>query len=280
MYSTKNIENILLAELSRQQYDTFMETVRDSTDLSYRQIRNVRNSDTFRKVFGNKQRIWIPLDISEEIETSTDKYKEYENIFKKYNNNELDRYLLDDFITYLDISSYDTNSANEFYKIQMLPKAKIMLLWIKGYVSDGKRITKIGSHINKLLSIIKKSETIKTKDTLIDELTNIAKAFNSRDTDPRLPKELYTAGRSVPDEAVFGRTIKKDPLYICISRYPADVAAMSTGQGWASCQNLDKDKLNTVSYDNLNWHVKYDISLGTCIAYLITESNIKRSRQI
>ena len=54
MYSTKNIENILLAELTRSQYDTFMEDVADSTDLSYKEIRNVRNSETFRKVFGNK----------------------------------------------------------------------------------------------------------------------------------------------------------------------------------------------------------------------------------
>ena len=57
MYSTKQLENILLAELTRTQYDTFMETVRDSTDLSYKEIRNVRNSETFKKVFGNKQRI-------------------------------------------------------------------------------------------------------------------------------------------------------------------------------------------------------------------------------
>ena len=281
MYSTKQLEKILLAELTRTQYDTFMEDVADSTDLSYREIRNVRNSETFRKVFGNKQRIWIPLDISEEIETSADKYLEYENIFREYNNNELDRYLLDNFINYLDISRYISDNKDSTYKVQMLPKAKLVLLWIKGYVIDGKRITKIGSHINKLLNIIKKSETIKTKDTLIDELTNILKAFNSRDTDPRLPKELYTAGRSVPDEAVFGRTIKKDPLYICISRYPADVAAMSTRQGWRSCQDLSKydSNGNGIEYDNYNWHVKYDITLGTCIAYIISESNIRKSKE-
>ena len=280
MYSTKQLENILLAELTRSQYDTFMEDVADSTDLSYKEIRNVRNSETFRKVFGNKQRIWIPLDISEEIETSTDKYLEYENIFKKYNSNELDRYLMDNFITYLDLWEYglDSSGQDKSIKIQMLPKAKLVLLWIKGYVPDDKRIIKIGSHINKLLNVIKKSE-LERRDILVEKLQNIAKAFNSRDTDPRLPKELYTAGRSVPDEAVFGKTIKKDPLYICISRYPADVAAMSTRQGWSSCQNLDKTRENIVEYDNWNWHVKWDIALGTCIAYLITESNIRKSKE-
>ena len=47
MYSTKQLEKILLAELTRTQYDTFMEDVADSTDLSYREIRNVRNSETY-----------------------------------------------------------------------------------------------------------------------------------------------------------------------------------------------------------------------------------------
>ena len=55
MYSTKQLEKILLAELTRQQYNTFMEDVADSTDLTYKEIRNIRNSDTFRKVFGNNQ---------------------------------------------------------------------------------------------------------------------------------------------------------------------------------------------------------------------------------
>ena len=284
MYSTKQLENILLAELSRTQYDTFMETVRDSTDLSYKEIKNVRNSETFRKVFGNKQRIWIPLDISEEIETSTDKYLEYENIFKRYNSNELDRYLINTILTYVDlwrIYGFESNKEAIVDKIQSLEKAKLVLLWIKGYVTDGKRITKIGSHINKLLSIIKKSAN-NTNNTVIEhieKLQDILQAFNSRDTDPRLPKELYAAGRSVPDEAVFGRTIKKDKLYICISRYPADVAAMSTRQGWRSCQNLDMDDNNTIAYNMYNWHVKWDIALGTCVAYLITESNIRKSKE-
>ena len=55
---------------------------------------------------------------------------------------------------------------------------------------------------------------------------------------------------------------------------------MSTGQGWTSCQNLDHAGIKTrIDYTDLNWHVKYDISLGTCVAYLIKESAIKRSME-
>ena len=68
MYSTKTIEKILLAELSRNQYNSFMQDVKDSSDLSYKEIKNIRNSETFRKIFGNKERIWIPLDVENTIE--------------------------------------------------------------------------------------------------------------------------------------------------------------------------------------------------------------------
>ena len=81
MYSTKHLENIILAELTRKQYNQFMkDTINSpelsgySEDLSYKKIRNIRNSLTYKRIFGNKQRIWILFD--NDILVSNSKYDE------------------------------------------------------------------------------------------------------------------------------------------------------------------------------------------------------------
>ena len=281
MYSTKNIENILIAELSRSQEKRFMEDVSRDAEISYKKIWQVRKKEVYQRIFGNKYRIWIPLDI--EVDTvEKNNLDEYNNIFRRYRSADLSSYIVDlyNFI----------NIANDYgqipFELTIINHSQCLLFWIKGYIKIGKNIVKISTLIKKLQSIIKKDlekaqyDDIKNRYYIkLQQLETALADFNKRDRDERLPKELYLAGRNVPDEEIYGSTIKKDKLWICISRHPADIGAMSTRQGWASCQNLDKDKLNTVSYDNLNWHVKYDVALGTCVAYLITESNIKRSKE-
>lgn len=49
---------------------------------------------------------------------------------------------------------------------------------------------------------------------------------------------------------------------------------MSTGQDWTSCQDLAPQRDGDVHFDELNWHVKYDLTLGTCVVYVIDKKNI------
>ena len=284
MYSTKNIENILLAELSRTQERKFMEDVSRDAELSYKEIWQVRKKEVYQKIFGNKYRIWIPLDIGVDIATM-DTLGEYGKLFDKYGstlNEYFDEHIYKNFIR---LSIYFGIMPS---KLDDIPDIYLLLYWIKGYIKIGKNIIKIGTLIKKLQSVIKKQiienssnpPYIELCNTYLERINTALADFNKRDRDERLPKELYLAGRNVPDEEIYGSTIKKDKLWICISRHPADIGAMSTGQGWSSCQNLDHDETKTrIDYDENNWHVKYDVALGTCVAYLITESNIKRSKE-
>ena len=285
MYSTKNIENILIAELSRKQERKFMEDVSRDAEISYKEIWQIRKKEVYQRIFGNKYRIWIPLDI-EVDSVNGNNINDYKELFNRYKDYSLVKYIIINIYTnFVAVAKYFSQLPEEIDN--HTPLETILLYWLKGYIRVGNNIIKVGTLIKKLQSLIKKRFTNtnisdKEETTLNDFLVNLETAladFNKRDRDERLPKELYTAGRNVPDEEIYGSTIKKDKLWICISRHPADVGAMSTRQGWKSCQNLDKDELNTVSYDNLNWHVKYDVALGTCVAYLITESNIKRSKE-
>lgn len=285
MYSTKHLENILLAELTRKQYKQFMDDVADSTGLYFKQIRNVRNSDTFKKVFGNKQRIWIPLDIEVDSNVIGDNKETYNSLYRKHIsvNQTLSNILngvTDLFSLWETITRLAGKQEIDTMKIK---SSDLLLYWLKGYVKVNGRIFKFGTLINRLLSMAKKvyaNDEIALNDA-IKELSRYLSNFQNRKNElDKLPKDLLDIANSLTDEDIYGTAIKKDRLYICISRYPADVAAMSTGQGWSSCQNLDHDETKTsVDYTDYNWHVKYDISLGTCVAYLIKESAIRRSMQ-
>ena len=59
MYSTKQLEKILLAELTRTQYNTWFSDSLDQSEISLRDLVKFRQNDTFRKVFGNQRRIFI-----------------------------------------------------------------------------------------------------------------------------------------------------------------------------------------------------------------------------
>ena len=282
MYSTKQLEKILLAELTRTQYNTFMEDVADSTDLSYKEIRNVRNSETFRKVFGNKQRIWIPLDI--EVDDNINGKQHYEQLYKRYSNDTVVRNLAHDIFKLFDVWEMITkDNGKQEIDLNQLKQSDLLLYWIKGYVKVNGRIFKFGTLINRLVGIAKKVYANYPWDLsmVTNTLNKILEIFQNRKNQiDKLPKDLISEANNLTDEEIYGTSIKKDKLYICISRYPADVAAMSTGQGWSSCQNLDHNETKTnIDYTSLNWHVKYDISMGTCVAYLIKESAIKRSMQ-
>ena len=288
MYSTKNIEKILLAELTRQQYDTFMKDVKDSTGLYFKQIRNIRNSETFRKVFGNKQRIWIPLNVIDKPQKIylTDYMSESDIKYTQSNCIENLRWLMwyyyllmakEDYKNIDDVHKYLIDLRNKNFE-KRYSREELTRMFINGKISyfdiNGKehKNEKIGKLYTKLINMYEKSNFEESyKEFMLDDLKRWQNEFLSRLDNTKWFPTIFIKAYS---------DNYKDKLYICISRYPADVAAMSTGQGWSSCQNLDHAETKTrIDYDENNWHVKYDISLGTCVAYLITESNIKRSEE-
>ena len=59
------------------------------------------------------------------------------------------------------------------------------------------------------------------------------------------------------------------------------MTAMSTGQGWTSCQDLDPNKTKVhLDYSNgYNWHTKYEVAMGTCVAYLIKTRYLRVSKK-
>lgn len=273
MFKRTKRRKSILSELTRKQYDLLMSDMSDYGIASPFEIRKLRNSKTFRKIFGNKQRIWmlpfnaVPDDVADSISGDY-----IDGISASMYNQ-----IIDDMNTIFDVYSSVFNKPGAKTKIESMSPNAVVFAYIKGYVILGvMNLVRIGSSIQKTID---KSRKINPNDTAtIDKLNTILKRFNSRDT--TIPEKIYNYAKNLPDNALYGDIKKnREKEYVCISRYPADVAAMSTGQGWTSCQDLDSDKTKTdITYDRFNWHVKYDIPLGTCVAYLITENNIEKSK--
>lgn len=266
-------KSTILSELTRKQYDLLMSDISDYGIASPFEIRKLRNSKTFRKIFGNKQRIWmLPFNAVSDGVADSISGDHIDGISASMYNQ-----IIDDMNTIFDVYSSVFNKPGAKTKIESMSPNAVVFAYIKGYVILGvMNLVRIGSSIQKTID---KSRKINPNDTAtIDKLNTILKRFNSRDT--TIPEKIYNYAKNLPDNALYGDIKKnREKEYVCISRYPADVAAMSTGQGWTSCQDLDSDKTKTdITYDRLNWHVKYDIPLGTCVAYLITENNIEKSK--
>lgn len=303
MYSTKTIEKILLAELSRNQYNSFMQDVKDSSDLSYKEIKNIRNSETFRKIFGNKQRIWIPLDVENTIEeplhglSNGEAQRQiliinaylYGILFAYYGLPYIDSFGDEDEESIIDVIYNIVRSQFED-RYTMEEQSQMYITGRMNYIDyNGKerKGVKIAGFITKLIDMYKKlkiDETNKNYQKILSQQSYQIK-YLQRELNRFLVRKDSKKSEFTQefiekyDKPLDNKSKTTNKLYICISRYPADVAAMSTNQGWISCQNLDKDNTGGIEYDNWNWHVKYDISLGTCVAYLISEMNIKKSQQ-
>lgn len=273
MFKRTKRRKSILSELTRKQYDLLMSDMSDYGIANPFEIRKLRNSKTYKKIFGNKQRIWmlpfnaVPDDVADSISGDY-----IDGISASMYNQ-----IIDDMNTIFDVYSSVFNKPGVKTKIESMSPNAVVFAYIKGYVILGvMNLVRIGSSIQKTID---KSRKINPNDTAtIDKLNTILKRFNSRDT--TIPEKIYNYAKNLPDNALYGDIKKnREKEYVCISRYPADVAAMSTGQGWTSCQDLDSDKTKTdITYDRFNWHVKYDIPLGTCVAYLITENNIEKSK--
>lgn len=279
MNTYKKYRNTILSELTRKQSDLLIDDIVDFGISTPKDIMQFRKSETYKKVFGNKQRIWLPLDIEipivEDLPSIINEYSYYTKMIT-------DKLYVDIIIDMRTLIEKYTELFNKTVTDNMrLDSDVIIFMYINGYLKlDDKNPIKIGSLYAKVIDKIKKTSNNDDNTAVtLKKLTDGFARFNKRDT--IIPREVYNAIKNIDDSVLYGTQIKNNKAYVCISRYPADVAAMSTGQGWTSCQNLDKGKTKTnIMYDELNWHVKYDIPLGTCVAYLISENNIQKSRKL
>lgn len=260
-YSIIKDIDVILEALTRNQYEQIMKDTSKATQKTYKDIRNVRNSPTFKQIFGNKQRIWKNVGI----------------INSNVNILSLDRELMYDiFINMTRIYQYitETNTKNNVLDYGMYNRSNILAnMWYDGYITinvDGKPVKYA---IAKLLGTI--------RDKIIKHSTQYYPDITRAEADKKIAElnEIYKKFVARMDQLPENIAVNTSPSWICISRYPADVASMSTGQGWTSCLDLNNDNIHdAVIYDILNSHVKYEVAYGTCIAYLINEKEIKMSK--
>ena len=283
MYSTKHLENILLAELGYQkQYKPWMKDSSRVSGKSFKEMKTLRSSGVFRQIFGNKQRIWLKLDIDTENNDSMKReyirsqgvpgiirYSIYNLIYSFYLLLENDLNIIDGLV------SVYTAKLSENDKIDM---------YVNGYIINPvtSKQEKMGKFYQKVINQLKKNkENIREYypqiDKQIKNLEDEYKKFNLR------KEEFKDKTRILNEIVVWLWSNVKLEWYACISRDPQDVGAMSTGQGWTSCQDLDKAETKgkeneSVQYNEWNWHTRYDVPKGTCIAYLMHNMAIKTSR--
>lgn len=268
-YSVKNIDTILEA-LTKNQYKKLMTDSVDGYGLSMFDVKNARNTITYKQVFGNKQRIWKKISIANSDNSGG-------NII---DNSSLDPTLVSfirnamfDLYTYLDDIGFQGDGALSYNKYIN----DDVNMWFNGYMFIDRNGKTRKYSIGKIINMLKDKIPVAYKNlSFYDTQSAINDTINKLN---HIQKEFVNRMDEI--SGMVNVSNFSDSVWICISRYPADVGAMSTGQGWTSCQNLDKDGAedDTICYDNYNWHVKYDIIYGTCIAYIMYESDINKSRE-
>ena len=309
MYSTKNIEKILLAELSRWQYNQWMSDSLEQTDTTLRDTVKVYKNAAFQQIFGKERRVFIPIevDLTEEDKKSLQQAtlsEIPEQLLKNIKNS----YYIVYFIYFLLInnninSPYDI-TGNVLDMMHKYDTFEYIIMYMNGTIinPETNKPEKFGKFVQKLISLFNKSDlpeeiesnanikkflnklyqfislvnNKKSKETLrpqnvIETLQFILKNFSERKD--WFPKEYLSAFDNTPDQ-----------YYAVISRDPQDIGAMSTGQGWSSCQDLDKKmtkgkSTESVQYNEHNWHTLYDVSKGTCVAYLVSAKKWKQSEK-
>ena len=276
----KAISSILLAALNRQQYRQLMQDTKDSADKSFGEIIKNRNSKTHRKIFGNKQRVWIKLDTlytdKEQLKSEYLDSNELKNGSGADSLKKIKECIKDVIYGYYalenDISTAET-IANQY--VDKFSNNTLIDMYVNGYIINPitNRRDKLGKFQQKILDQLTKKGN-QEFDGIIDKIKQEHKEFNLR-------KEKTKDGNRIIREDILMLWDESTGIdwYACITRSPQDIGAISTGQGWTSCQNLDKDKSGNIEYDSLNWHIKYDIALGTCAAYLMSSAAIARSKE-
>ena len=281
MYSTKNIEKILLAELTRSQYNTWFSDSLDQSEISLRDLVKFRQNNTFKKIFGNQRRIFIPFEIKKSEEERTELKNEIATKIRKDTLNAFPNInytwakIIHDIKTiyrnYFILNISDTLNAYEERRynrnIQKMALEYIDM-YVNGYIVNpqNNKKEKFGKFVQKIIDLLRKKDNQISDSDDTEELQEILKRFNER-TDWLNPDVV----------SIFSN--KPQKWYAVISNDPQDVGAMSTGQGWTSCQDLDKNETGNIEYTDWNWHTLYDVSKGTCVAYLLNPVKWKQSQK-
>ena len=289
MYSTKTIENILLAELTRTQYNTWFSDSLDQSEISLRDLVKFRQNDTFRKVFGNQRRIFIPFAVQKSEEETNEARNEIiakirvgsENGIQNtgYTWSQVIGDIVNTYSIYFRLTNTDKHTVHE--KLGYVKNIRKMALdyvdmYVNGYLINPINLKKekFGKVVQKLIDLLKKQysqmpdldENGRNIKYDIEKLQKVLKKFNERND-------------WLNPVVISAFTNKPQKWYAVISNDPQDVGAMSTGQGWTSCQDLDKDETGDIEYTDWNWHTLYDVSKGTCVAYLLNPVKWKQSQK-
>jgi len=195
----------------------------------------------YDELFGNKDRMILPINaVAGEgldlIDLSTEYLNNCLPIIVKYFNSIGDTKeaeAVEDFIKNTQIADIADNTN---------PLSTGMYKFL-----SRKKEVRFGKILNNVLKVIKnKSENFELKD--VAEIKRLNTMFNQREVNP------------------------KEKVYLVLSRHPYDIAGMSTGRGWTSCQTLDNREY-TIS-------IASTIEAGKLICYFCRESdtiNIKDS---
>ena len=114
MYSTKNIENILLSYLTRSQYNEWVgETIR-TTGKSLRNIVNVRKGQAYQQIFGKQRRVWLPFDAINDNELKQQMQTDIMNKMSKSGYDDIQIKIRDIYSDYylIKTKSYTTSRIN------------------------------------------------------------------------------------------------------------------------------------------------------------------------
>ena len=292
MYSTKNIENILLAELSRNQYNRWMSDSLEHSKSTLKNIVNLYKTPTFQSIFNGKRRIFIPL----ELEKITEEEKHSIQINYYYDKMPYQiREIISNYIKFVYIIYFLLTSEkvdDVIYDADDMVTADSVLKFINGTIINPKtnKPEKFAKFVQKLIDLSIKNNILEK----IESNANLARSIDFYQDEIKIkgksPQNVFEAlqmiinqfnGRKdwIPQKVLSVFNEVTDKYYAVISCDPQDVGAMSTGQGWTSCQDLDKKGKGNIVYNKWNWHTLYDVPKGTCVAYLLSEQKWKQSEK-
>lgn len=290
MCSRKVIENIyvILAELTRSQYNKWFHDSLEQSGMTMRDLVKFRQNDTFMKIFGNQRRIFIPFEVKKDTEESNelkdytvskireDKYNAFPNINHTWSGIIYD--IKQIYNAYFALENQDDGAeqAVSYRSVRYNKDLQKQILeyidmYVNGYIINPRndKKEKFGKFVRKMIDILNKQNTQLSESKIkeyTNSLTEILKRFNERND--WLNQDVV---------AVFSD--KPQKWYAVISNDPQDVGAMSTGQGWTSCQDLDKRGTGSIVYTDYNWHTLYDVPKGTCVAYLLNPIKWRQSQK-
>lgn len=247
--------NIILAKLKPSQY------------RQYWKMWNEKFRHRYDEIFGDKYRLYFPIDINynptkptaDEDEVTTESRITHLTLtirtaFSEYNYPKMyictDKSYIEGYAYEVKLNPKDYSNIEE-YRIAISDKSYDLFVEAKhNRISEAElksmRMVKIGKIIE---DIVKFTNNVNTNKKFNYMLKRIKSEFNTRQT-----------------------KLSENKFLVCISRHPYDIAGMSTDRRWVSCMTLPGDKRKPAGgmfYE----YVHFDITEGTLVAYLIDEND-------